>query len=607
MKRKFGLLISLLIPLGVMAQGKDVTNAWYASPGVIGTIVLFIIILAVAALILIVRINDYVGRLKEKKRARERWEFQEELMDLEEAEIDEILQHRKQALGYTLKGDELGSGKRVQDEKGLIKDVKDNPENPFFEEKKKTELSLETPQPLKRIVTWYVGASVFWLVFGTMIGEYEGLKFVWPELDHLSFLSFGRLRPVHTNTVFWGWASFAMIGLAYFVIARTSNRKIYSYKAAWWTWVLLNLTVIIGDISLMSGINNGGGEYREYTWPVMALFAIGLIITFFNFYKTVALRKLSEIYISNWFILASLIWTITLAVIGYLPNYQNGLGETVIQGYYMHQGVGMWFMTFTLGLIYYYLPATLNKPIYSYALGVLAFWSQMLFYTMIGTHHFVFSPLPWWLQTIAIVFSVGMLIPVISGTTNFLMTMKGRFHQLSRSYVLPFFLVGIVFYFVGSSQGSLEAFRFTNQLWHFTDFTVAHSHMTMYGIITFVLWACIYALLPKLTGKEPPQVLVGAHFWMAFVGLFAYMMSMMAGGTLKGLSWIQGHPFIESVVLMKPYWIWRAIGGSLMFLSHLVFAYNFFFMTRKRSKPVVARKRKSASTPAPALEKSIHA
>jgi len=348
--------------------------------------------------------------------------------------------------------------------------------------------------------------------------------------------------------------------------------------------------VLIGNLFLMGGINNGGGEYREYIWPVMALFAVGLILTFLNFYKTVATRKISEIYISNWFILASLIWTIVLTFIGYFPDYQEGLGETVIQGYYMHQGVGMWFMTFTLGLVYYFLPSTLNKPIYSYSLGVLAFWTQMIFYTLIGTHHFVFSPLPWWLQTVAIVFSAGMFIPVLAGSTNFFMTMRGSWNHISKSYVLPFFLVGVVFYFVGSVQGSFQAFRFTNYLWHFTDFNVAHSHMTMYGIITFLMWACIYALLPKITGKEPPQNLVGSHFWLAFIGLIAYMISLMTGGTLKGLSWIEGNPFIESVILMENFWIWRAIGGSLMFVSHLIFGYNFYLMVRKKKEITISRK-----------------
>ncbi|KOF02144.1 cytochrome oxidase subunit I [Roseivirga seohaensis subsp. aquiponti] len=577
----------LLLPTFALKAQNETMDApnWLSSPGVIGTIVLIVIVLVVAIIILMAKLSSLIGNYRHQQIVKKDLAFNEDLIKLDDNEIDEILAKRKAALAYKLIGNELASDVAATDDKGLLREISHETNNPFFDEKKKTTLGFDTPAPLRKIVLWYVGASVFWLVFGTLIGQYLGMKFIWPELDSVSWLSFGRLRPVHTNTVFWGWASLSMIGLGYFVIARTSNTIIYSYKYAWHAWVLINLSVFLGNICLMTGINNGGGEYREYIWPVMALFAIGLIITFRNFYKTVAQRKISEIYISNWFILASLAWTIILTIIAYIPSYQNGLGETIIQGYYMHQGVGMWFMTFTLGLIYYYLPSALNKPIYSYSLGVLAFWTQMLFYTLIGTHHFVFSPLPWWLQTVAIVFSAGMFIPVVSGTTNFLMTMKGSWSHISKSYVLPFFLVGVIYYFVGSTQGSFQAFRFTNYIWHFTDFNVAHSHMTMYGIISFILWACIYTLLPKLTGKEPPQIFVGAHFWMAFIGLFAYTISLMAGGTLRGLSWLEGNAFIDSVILMQPYWVWRAVGGSLMFLSHLIFAYNFYYMAKK--EPVV--------------------
>lgn len=580
-------LLLMATPDVLNAQEKITTDNWLSSPGIIGTFTLIAIVLIIAIIILFVKLNGYVDTIKRRQIDKNRIAFDDDLVAMEEGEIDAILERRKSALKFKLTGNELAGDDEVSDEKGLLQRIDNDPDNAFFDEKKKTSLSIETPEELKKIVIYYIGAATLWLVLGTLVGQYLGMKFLWPEMDSQSWLSFGRLRPVHTNMVFWGWSSLAMIGLGYFVIARTSNIKIYNYKWAWYAWGLINATVILGSLCLMAGINNGGGEYREYIWPVMLLFAIGLVITFINFYKTVATRKISEIYISNWFILASLLWTIVLAIIGYLPFYQNGLGETVIQGYYMHQGVGMWFMTFTLGLVYYFLPSALNKPIYSYSLGVLAFWTQMFFYTMIGTHHFVFSPLPWWLQTVAIVFSAGMFIPVVAGTTNFLMTMKGSWNHITKSYVLPFFLVGTIFYFVGSTQGSLQAFRFTNYVWHFTDFNVAHSHMTMYGIIAFFLWASIYAILPKLTGKEPSQVFVGAHFWLAFIGLFAYMVSLMAGGTYKGLSWIDGDPFIESVILMKPYWVWRAIGGSLMLASHLVFAYNFYYMVKdyRRVKP----------------------
>ena len=254
----------------------------------------------------------------------------------------------------------------------------------------------------------------------------------------------------------------------------------------------------------------------------------------------------------------------------------------------MHQGVGMWFMLFSLGIVYYFLPQQLNKPIYSYSLGILAFWTQILFYTVIGTHHFVFSSIPWSLQTVAIVGSMGMVIPVIAGTTNFLMTFKGDFNRIASSYTLPFYLVGIVLYFTGSFQGTAEAFRYTNLLWHFTDFTVAHSHITMYGIIAFLLWGSIYALVPRLTGREPSHPMVGAHFWMAFIGLLLYSVPLMIGGTLKGMMWMDGKPFMDSVIMMAPYWLWRAIGGTMMWLSHLVFACNLYHMiTNTRRSEVI--------------------
>jgi cytochrome c oxidase cbb3-type subunit 1 len=278
---------------------------------------------------------------------------------------------------------------------------------------------------LTRLIYSYIVCAAFWLVFGTSIGEYLGIRFDFPDFGVHPLLSFGRLRPIHTNTVFWGWASLGMISLALYVVPRTSQRKLYSTRLAWISLFLINLSVLSGVILLLRGVNNGGQEYREFIWPSMGLFMLALILLTHNLYRTVAKRNIEEIYISNWYILAAFLWTIVLSVTAYLPWYQNGLGETVVQGYYMHMGVGMWFTPMVLGLTYYFLPKLLNKPIYSYSLGVLAFWTQMVFYSLIGAHHFVFSPIPWWLQTVAIIFSVGMFIPLIAGTGNFLLTMRG--------------------------------------------------------------------------------------------------------------------------------------------------------------------------------------
>jgi cytochrome c oxidase cbb3-type subunit 1 len=441
---------------------------------------------------------------------------------------------------------------------------------------------------LTQLVWWYLISATAWLVFGTLIGEYLGLKFAVPDLGVAPWLSFGRLRPVHTNVVFWGWTSLAMLGLALWVVPRASRTPLYCIRLARISLWLINCAVLAGVVLLVSGVTNGAGEFREFIWPAMGLFALGLALLTYDLYQTIARRGTDEIYISNWYILAALLWTIVLVTIAYIPAIQYGLADTVIQGYYMHQGVGMWFTPMVLGLTYYFLPKLLNKPIYSYSLGVLAFWTQMVFYTLIGGHHFIYSPTPWLLQTVAIIFSVGMLVPVVAGTGNFLLTMAGSTRTIGVSYSLPFILVGVVCYFLGSTQGTLEAFRSLNQVWHFTDFTVGHSHLTMYGFVNFLIWGGIYALLPRLTGREPPHFAVGLHFWLALVGMAAYVGTLSIGGTLKGLSWISGAPFIDSVRAMESFWVGRAVGGTLMFLSHLVFARNLWHMRPAPGREAIA-------------------
>lgn len=569
------LIFLLTSPLVGYSQTTDANL--FSKPGIVITLTLLIIPLVVAVIFLIARINMLVGAYHRRQREEEAEQLAEYLIHLDGEEIDASLLKRKESLERGLKGTELSGSAPAEDAHGVIRRVSADANIRVVPVKKKAVKRPGIDPRLGRLIIWYLGTAVFWLILGTTVGEYLGIKFVAPDVDYQRWLSFGRLRPVHTNAVFWGWSSLAMLGLGYYVVSIVSN-VVGSIKKGWIALALINAAVIIGSVCLMAGINNGGGEYREYPWPVMALFGAGLVLVLINFLDIIAKRQTREIYISNWYIVSAIIFTIVIAFVAYWPTWQEGLGETIIQGYYMHQGVGMWFMLFTLGIVYYFLPQQLNKPIYSYSLGILAFWTQILFYTVIGTHHFVFSSIPWSLQTVAIVGSMGMVIPVVAGTTNFLLTMKGDFAKLSTSYTLPFFLVGIVFYFTGSFQGTAEAFRYTNLLWHFTDFTVAHSHMTMYGIIAFLLWGAIYALIPRLTGQEPSHLLVGAHFWLAFIGLLLYSVPLMIGGTLKGLLWMEGKPFIDSVTVMSPYWLWRAIGGSMMWMAHLIFAWNFYRM-----------------------------
>jgi cytochrome c oxidase cbb3-type subunit 1 len=421
--------------------------------------------------------------------------------------------------------------------------------------------------------------ATFWLLFATAVGLLLSFKFPYPDWATSPFLSFGRLRAIHTNDTFYGWASIALTGTALYVASRTSGIPVAGKRMAWLGLIAFNLAAVLGTVTLDLGINYGDQEYREWVWWIRLILVAAIALCGAAVVQTVAQRVEREIYISNWYTIGGFVFTIILSVTALIPQYQIGLGQVAVQGFFMHNAVGMWFTFLALGVTYYALPKLLNRPIYSYALGVLGFWTNLVFYPVIGAHHFEFTPLPWWFQTLAIVFSVGMLVPVWAGSGNFFLTMRGHWETIRRSYALPFIVVGVAYYFVGSTQGTIEAFRSLQSIWHFTNFTIGHSHATMYGFITFIAWGAIYALLPRATGKHPSVVATGLHFWLATIGVTAYVLALSVAGTLQGLNWAAGDPFISSVDAADPYWVARAIAGTMMFFAHVIFAYNVFMMT----------------------------
>ncbi|MBV8639375.1 MAG: cbb3-type cytochrome c oxidase subunit I [Candidatus Eremiobacteraeota bacterium] len=429
------------------------------------------------------------------------------------------------------------------------------------------------------ILSAFTLSATFWLLLATAVGLLLSFKFPYPDLATSPFLSFGRLRAIHTNDTFYGWASMALSGAAIYVASRTSGIAIQGKRLAWLSLLFYNLAAICGTITLDLGINYGDQEYREWVWWVRILLMIGIACGLASIIETLRRRVENDIYISNWYTVGGFIFTIILATVAIIPSYQNGLGQVAVQAYFMHNAVGMWFTFLALGVTYYVLPKELNRPIYSYSLGVLAFWTNLVFYPVIGAHHYEYTPLPWWFQTLAIVFSVGMLVPVYAGSSNLLLTMRGRFETIRRSYALPFILIGVSYYFLGSTQGTVEAFRSLQAIWHLTNFTVGHSHATMYGFITFLAWGAVYHLLPRATGKQPSHLFTGMHFWFATIGVTFYVISLSVAGTVQGLAWASGNPFIASVDAAAPYWVGRAVSGSLMLLSHCVFAYNVWIMT----------------------------
>lgn len=432
---------------------------------------------------------------------------------------------------------------------------------------------------LSRIFAAYTISATAWLLFATFVGILLAYKFGAPDFAPGEWLTFGRLRPIHTNGTFYGWASIALVGLAYYVAVRSCRTTLYSARLAWIGLWFFNIAALAGTIAIELGYNDGNLEYREWPWPVRLIFLAALLVTAWNLLATVAQRSTDDIYLSNWYTMGGVLWTCIIAVVAILPWYQYGLGQVAVSGFYMHNAVGMWFTPLALGIFYYALPKLLSRPIYSYALGIFAFWTNLIFYPIIGSHHFLFSPLPWWLQTTAIVFSVAMLVPVLGGSANFLLTMRGSYGELRHSYPLMFIFVGVLGYLLGSTQGTFEAFRSLQAVWHLTNYTVGHSHLTMYGFVNFAIWGGVYALLPAATGKSPSQLGLALHFWLALVGIIIYVLSLSIGGTIQGLNWERGLPFIQSVVDMQPFHVWRGVGGILMFLSHLVFAWNVWCMT----------------------------
>jgi cytochrome c oxidase cbb3-type subunit I len=438
-----------------------------------------------------------------------------------------------------------------------------------------------------RLLSAFIVSATCWLLLSTAAGLLVSFKFSYPDLMTSEWLSLGRLRAIHTTGAFYGWASIALVGCAIWVAARSSGVSIRAPRLAWFTLWMFNLAALIGTVGLDLGFSNGSQEYREWPWPATIALLVAIVCAGIVVARTVASRIGHDVYIANWYTIGGFVFTTILGITAFLPFYQHGLGQVAVQAFYMHNAVGMWFTFLALGITYYALPKLLNRPIYSYSLGVLGFWTNLLFYPVIGAHHYEFSPLPWWFQTLAIVFSVGMLVPVWAGSGNFALTMRGRWNTVRRSYALPFLAVGIAYYFLGSTQGTIEAFRSLQTIWHLTNFTVGHSHATMYGFITFIAWGAVYALLPRATEKEPPRLWVGIHFWFATIGVTAYVIALSIAGTEQGLTWAAGDPFIASVQAAQPLWLARAVSGTMMFLSHVVFAYNVWKMTA--AAPVAAR------------------
>lgn len=422
--------------------------------------------------------------------------------------------------------------------------------------------------------------AVVWLVLASLAGLISSIKMHEPDWwVQYGWITFGRIRPIHLNMVAYGWCSLAGIGVAIWLIPRLLKTELVGAKYALVGGALWTIGVFAGTVAIAMGYSDGL-EWLEYPWQIDILLVVGGALVGVPLWLTLLNRKVKHLYVSVWYIGAGLLWFPILFLIANWPALHFGVQQATMNWWFGHNVLGLWFTPIGLAASYYFIPKVIGKPIHSYNLSLLGFWSLAFFYSQVGGHHLIGGPVPSWLITISIVQSMMMVIPVFAVAVNQHMTVLGNFRALAYSPTLRFIVLGAMMYTAASVQGSLEALRAVNTITHFTHYTVAHAHLGLYGFFSMVMFGSIYFIMPRVMNWEwPYPKLISLHFWLVLVGFAIYFIWLSIGGWLQGLAMLdQKTPFMQSVALTLPYLKARSIGGGLMTLGHLVFAAHFFAM-----------------------------
>jgi cytochrome c oxidase cbb3-type subunit 1 len=422
--------------------------------------------------------------------------------------------------------------------------------------------------------------AVVWLVLASLAGLVSSIKLHAPDWwVQYEWLTFGRIRPIHLNMVAYGWCSLAGVAVAIWLIPRLLKTELVGAKYALVGGAMWSIGVFAGTVAIAMGYSDGL-EWLEYPWQIDILLVVGGALVGVPLWLTLLQRKVKHLYVSVWYIAAGLLWFPILFLISNWPGLHFGVQEATMNWWFGHNVLGLWFTPIGLGASYYFIPKVLGKPIHSYNLSLLGFWSLAFFYSQVGGHHLIGGPVPSWLITISIVQSMMMVIPVFAVAVNQHMTVLGNFRALAYSPTLRFIVLGAMMYTAASVQGSLEALRAVNTITHFTHYTVAHAHLGLYGFFSMVMFGSIYFIMPRVMNWEwPYPKLISLHFWLVLIGFAIYFIWLSIGGWLQGLAMLdEKTPFMQSVALTLPYLQARSIGGGLMTLGHLVFAAHFFAM-----------------------------
>ncbi len=429
-------------------------------------------------------------------------------------------------------------------------------------------------------VFMFIAFACFWLILGSVAGLVSSIKLHEPDwLNQQAWMTFGRLRTVHLTAVLYGWITNAALGMILWLLPRLLRTRLH---APVWTMLggaLINTGIAAGIGAIASGWSDGM-EYLEIPWQIGIFILVGFVLIVLPVLYTLVNRKVEHLYVTVWYTVAALLWISLLFLVGKLPGVHTGVQQATTNWWYGHNVLGLWFTPVSVGAIYYFLPKIIGRPVRSYNLSILGFWTLAFFYGQVGGHHLIGGPVPGWLTTLSIVQSMMMVIPVVAFSINMAGTMKGRMHLARYSPTLRFMMFGGAMYFLSSIQGSLESLRSMNAVTHFTHYTVGHAHLGAYAFVTMVLFGAVYFMMPRVLNWEWPYPrLITAHFWLAAAGIGIYFVALTVGGWLQGVAMLDpARAFMESVAVTLPYLQWRSVGGSLMLLSHLVFVGHFLAM-----------------------------
>jgi len=447
--------------------------------------------------------------------------------------------------------------------------------------------------------------TVIWGFVGMLVGVFIAAQLAWPALNFdIPWLTYSRLRPLHTNAVIFAFGGTGLIATSFYVVQRTCQTPLFSPALAsfvFWGWQLVILSAVV---TLPLGITQSK-EYAELEWPVDLLITAVWVAYAIVFFGTVAKRKTPHIYVANWFYGA---FIITIAVLHIFNNLAlpvtgtksyslyAGVQDAMVQWWYGHNAVGFFLTAGFLGMMYYFIPKQADRPVYSYRLSIVHFWALIFTYMWAGPHHLHYTALPDWAQSVGMVFSLILLAPSWGGMINGIMTLSGAWHKLRTDPILKFLIVSLSFYGMSTFEGPMMSIKTVNALSHYTDWTVGHVHSGALGWVGFITMGSIYYLLPRLFGRTQMYSVraIEAHFWIATIGVVLYIAAMWIAGVTQGLMWRATNPdgtltyaFIESLKATYPYYYIRVLGGLLYLSGMGVMLWNMV-MTIRGGKAVDA-------------------